>query len=858
VELLEREGALATLVEAHDAATCGQGRVVFVTGEPGIGKTSLVGRFLSDLGADARVLLGTCDDLSIPRPLGPIRDLVGSVSPALEEALAADAAPHDLQALLLAELELPPLPTVLVLEDVHWADGATFDSIAVLGRRIGSLPALLVLTFRGGEAPSGHPLRAAVGAIRAEHSVFLELTPLSASAVASLAGADADAVFAATGGNPFYVIELLASRTAAEPPPSVANAVRGRAARLDEDARHLVELVSVVPRRVRTSVLDAVLPDWPAAAMEPERRQLLEVDAAYVRFRHELARNAIRSSIPIAARRGLHAEILHVLLAAEADPADIVHHAEAAGAEEVVAEYALVAARRAAALDSNREAYYHYRRAAGLAGRLSPAEQATVLEELAAAAYLVGRVEDAFRAIERAIEIQRAVGDEEAVGRCTRVLSRVHWFAGDGAAARARALEAIAILEPRGESVELARAYSGLSQLAMLSEDADESLAMGELALELATRLGDESTRAHALVNIACTRVQLDHDEAPALLQAHAVADAVGGREEATRALGNLGYVLMSWAQPEPALRYAQQALAYAEEHEVHTYVSYVTTVLAWLRLRSGDWDEAERITLGEVERGITVVQLLARTVLTELAVRRGDPDAAERLADLGLQADRARELQRIVPVVELAVESALTGGGPLPTERFEQLAESIGPGGSLRGRFAIRLAAWGAVAGLDIELDEPAPLPYSAMLRRDWLGAADAFRGVGWAYERALMLSLLEDEAALVEAIELARALGAEPLTRRLAGRMRELAIRIPQGPREATRANPAGLTARQLDVLSLLVRGLTNAEIADELVVSQRTAEHHVAAVLTKLGAATRRDAARRASELGLVARK
>ena len=85
----------------------------------------------------------------------------------------------------------------------------------------------------------------------------------------------------------------------------------------------------------------------------------------------------------------------------------------------------------------------------------------------------------------------------------------------------------------------------------------------------------------------------------------------------------------------------------------------------------------------------------------------------------------------------------------------------------------------------------------------------------------------------------------------------MRELGLRVPQGPRESTRENPAGLTARQLEVLALLSEGLTNAEIADRLVVSPRTAEHHVAAVLRKLGATTRREAARRASELELETR-
>jgi len=83
----------------------------------------------------------------------------------------------------------------------------------------------------------------------------------------------------------------------------------------------------------------------------------------------------------------------------------------------------------------------------------------------------------------------------------------------------------------------------------------------------------------------------------------------------------------------------------------------------------------------------------------------------------------------------------------------------------------------------------------------------------------------------------------------------MRKLGLRVPPGPRKTTRANPAGLTARQLEVLALVVEGLTNAEIAERLIVSHRTAEHHVAAVLTKLGAATRREAVRRASELRLV---
>src|SRR4029450_13456557 len=130
-----------------------------------------------------------------------------------EQALSNASAGPEIHGLLIAELERQPRPTVLVLEDVHWADGATLDTIAVLGRRIGSVPALLVLTFRGGELPPDHPLPAALGAIRAESSVFIDLGPLSQGPVASLAGDDNDEeVFAATRGNPLYLTERLSSR----------------------------------------------------------------------------------------------------------------------------------------------------------------------------------------------------------------------------------------------------------------------------------------------------------------------------------------------------------------------------------------------------------------------------------------------------------------------------------------------------------------------------------------------------------------------------------------------------------------------------------------------------------------------
>jgi DNA-binding CsgD family transcriptional regulator len=379
---------------------------------------------------------------------------------------------------------------------------------------------------------------------------------------------------------------------------------------------------------------------------------------------------------------------------------------------------------------------------------------------------------------------------------------------------------------------------------------------MGEVAYELATQLGDDATRAHALVNIGTAKVQLDPDATETLLEGRALADRSGTRHEASRALANLAYMLMLWGRPVEARRYVEDAVIYSTQYEVHTLVQYTEALLAWLRLRAGEWEEAERAAARVVSGDESITQLLARTVLAELSIRRGDPAADADLAGLAEQAERTGELQRLVPVVELQVECALLTGGPMPSRRVEELlGEVTRIHGEFTGWGAVRLAGVASIVGIDVELDASGSSALDAVLRRDWRGAADAYGEIGWAYDRGLMLSLLDDEEALAETLAIARELGAEPLARRAAGRLRELGATVPRGPRASTRANPAGLTARQLEVLALLAEGRSNAAIAERLVVSPRTAEHHVAAVLSKLGATTRWDAVRRAAELELV---
>ena len=694
---------------------------------------------------------------------------------------------------------------MLVLEDVHWADDATLDCDhgARAADRLASGAARPHLPSRRGAAGSPAPRRGRGGrAPRTRCSSSSSRSP--ENAVASLVGDRANEVYAATGGNPFYVTELLGSRAvrraaasrspspcSAEPPGSTTT--RGASSSWSRSCR----------AGSRTPMLDAVMPDWAEAAAEPERRQLLEVEPRHVRFRHELARHAIRSSIPIAGRRRLHAEILEVLLATDADPADIVHHAEAAGAVDVVAEYALVAARRAAAARVESGGVLPLPARRGLRRPASaPRSRRRCSRSSPTAAYLVGRLADAFSAIERAIAIYGELGDDAAVGRCERILSRLHWVAGDGAAARTAAFEAIAILEPLGPSSELARAYSTVSQLEMLADDPDATLPGARARSTSRPELGDEQTRAHALVNIGTARLNTDGttDDAPRGTRSRRgrrrpARGGAGARQPRLQPL-RLGAAGRSRSDTRSRQPPTAPGTSCSSSRPTPPSSSHGSGCARATGTRPSG------CTRREIESGM-VVRLIAKTVLAELAVRRGDPDAAERLAEIGAEADRTGEPQRIVPVLELADRVGVDHRRPDADRAARAADRTDSAARQPRVRYAMRVAAWAAVAGIEVEVDTPMSRPHAAMARRDWRAAADAFGEVGWSYDRALMLSLLDDEESLVEAIEIARELGAEPLTRRVAAGCASSDCASLAARERRSRANPAGLTARQLEVL-------------------------------------------------------
>src|SRR5215471_5849173 len=213
--IVEREAELSVLAGAVRAAVGRHGSVALVMGEAGIGKSSLVEALRSYLPAEGRMLVGYCDDLATPRTLGPFRDLVGSVGTELSRAVTDGSDRDRVLAALRAELTWPEHPTVLVIEDVHWADDATLDALRFLIRRITDLSAVLVLTYRDDELHREHPLQGLLGqASRSDRVRHLPLRRLSRDAVRQLSASshvDVDDLFALTSGNPFFVHELLAS-----------------------------------------------------------------------------------------------------------------------------------------------------------------------------------------------------------------------------------------------------------------------------------------------------------------------------------------------------------------------------------------------------------------------------------------------------------------------------------------------------------------------------------------------------------------------------------------------------------------------------------------------------------------------
>ena len=524
MELLERTPFLDTLTGYAQDARQGSGRLVLVSGESGMGKTVLAEAFQQQL-ADARWLWGSCDGLLTPRPLGPLFDIGPQAGGELAVLCRQGAARDQLFTAFLAELGAPGPLTVVVIEDLHWADEATTDLLSYLGRRLARVPALILATYRDEEIAADHPLRMVLGDLATQRSTRrMRMPPLSVSAVAALAGphgADAAELHRITGGNPFYVSEILDAGWPSIP-PTVRDAVGARLARATPGTRRLVESAAVIGGRVDRELLAAALnepgsgsgrgPGDTAGLDEGLSTGILMADGPGLRFRHELVRMAVEASIPPHRTAELHKRLLTALEdRGGADPALLAHHAEGAADAPAVRRHAPEAARRSAALGAHREAAAQFERALRFAAGADDATLAALHEGLGGECALLDRWEEAEATLRSALRLHHDLGDELSAGRNLWMLSKALWRLCRGEEAAETAEEGVRILAGQPASPELAWAYAQLSALRLHVGETDQAIALGEQACRLGEQLGLPEVVSYALNTIGCAQGRDGH-----------------------------------------------------------------------------------------------------------------------------------------------------------------------------------------------------------------------------------------------------------------------------------------------------------------------------------------------------------
>ncbi|OBA75896.1 LuxR family transcriptional regulator [Mycobacterium sp. 1554424.7] len=803
-------------------------------------------------------MVGWCDPLAAPRPLGPLIDALGGLSPAAAGGLASAIESGDTGALYRRLLTLlrNGQRWVWVIEDAHWADGATLDLVRFLARRIESLPVLLVVTYREDEVDRQHPLSVALGDLAGCAGVSrVKLEPLTRAAVAVLAagsGVNAEQLHELTGGNPFYLTEVLAAGAEAlrqrALPRSVAEAVWGRLARLSTIGRAVADAAAICGPRVEVSLLDRVCPDGDSALAECVSAGVLLVDERVVRFRHELARRATLEQIPETQRRMLHKRALTALAKSPIDPNALValaFHADQAGDADAVIRHGVAAAERSIALGANREAAQLYALVLGNAHAVRPDQKVRWIEQHAFASYLCGLAEEAVSSWREAIQLRRSLGDPLGQSENLRWLSHELWGMGRVREAFAAARDALALVRDAGPCPQLGWALANLAELGGWGFD-PAAADYAARAIDIGTRLGDEALVIRGRAAAATSQV-LNTDTGWEQLEA-AWRDAMGAETRGEHA--GLVATVICWLATlhydgSRADRYLADSLAYCRDHQVFNFEALVVAVGALLRLQRGDWDHAHAAAEDVLTRpGLAAVNtILPQVVCALISARRGQRPVVT-LFDDALGRAEPDQL-RLFSVWAARAEAAWLTGDDDACRSEARAGLAVTPAHADPWLIGA-LQRWLYLTGADPAPggDDPAT-PFELEIRGDWQAAAAEWLRRDCPYDAAIA-RLGGDVAAVESALATFRDLGARAAARRARQRLSMLRGSVRRSRRSDARGDTHGLTRREHEVLQLLAGGQSDAQIADVLHISTRTVSCHVSRILLKLGAANRTQAA------------
>jgi len=858
--LLEREGLLAQLHERWSQARAGPGRLVFVEGEAGIGKTTVLRAFAAAVRADVPVYWGACEAMATPRPLGALDDIARDSGGRL-------VVPHDgsgeRHRLFVAFVELlAERPALAVLEDVHWADEATLDLLRYAGRRIARTRSLLVASFRNDEVTPSHPLRAVLGDLATAGASRLAPQPLSLEAVRSLCadtGVDAMALHAQTAGNPFFITEVLAAtvKTTHGVPATVQDAVLARAGRLSPSARAVLDAAAVAGPRAEAWLLRELTAAESGSIDECLATGVLRAEGAAFAFRHELARQAVLQAMAPTRALGLHRLVLQALLASDEKTriaARLVLHAEGAGDVAAVRHWAPIAAREAAAHGAHRQAAAHWARA--LAHCAPSAERAALLDASAEDVHMSIGIDESIAVRSEAARLWCAHGQPGSAAMSLARQSLMFMYAARNADAAAALREAGSLVADDAGSHAARVVRSCAASLCLFEREYDEAIALATQVLAAAERDGDVAERATCLKTIGGALLALGRDDDGIATLERALALALGANENrlASQVFANLGAGCVDAFRLAEAETWLRKGIDFCAERDLDATRIFQTAWLAHALLLQGRWDEAAAAAHAVIAepKATVIARIAALVALGRLRARRGDPGVWSAL-------DEARDLAACAGAGRFHVaraEAAWLEGRDADAAR--DAAAHLAPAVAKRQiALAAQLSLWCRLGG-----DEATPIPdfcaehpFALEAAGRWKDAADAWRALGCRFESARALSR-GDEPAQRQALATFQELGAQPMVERVRQRLRAAGVRgLPRGPRNSTREHPAGLTSKEVAVLELLAAGLRNKEIALRLHRSVRTVDHHLMAIFVKLGVATRAEAVSAAHRLGVI---
>jgi len=841
-DLVEREVQLSIL-DNLVAEPVDSGSVVLLSGEAGFGKTSLLNRFTSKLDHRYTVLWASCEPIGVPAAFAPLYDLLDALPDRLRDDVLSSAGRPAVNAGMLDLLKNDR--AVLILEDMHWADEATLGLARYLGTRIAPTRSSLIITYRSEEVDPTHPLRL-VTADLGRAAVRIELPALSEDGVRQMVsgeGLDPGKIHAATLGNPFFVEQLI-RQPDLELPPSIEDAILASVSRLPPDTHEMLHMVALSPDGLP---LDLVLSQGPTDGLDLAiRRRILESSGGQVRCRHDLIRETLERSIPPALARSLHLRVLDALEESDGpvDVTKLAHHSVGAGDGERAVRYSLRAAREAAQGGAHRQAAAHYSNALGFRSSM---ERPTLLDTLLAAAREQCLINEFDIATEFAGERVALFDDSVEVSRARAWLAYFESRKNHMEAAKSNAHAALVGLAGLRQSEERALALTVLAWVATMEAEFAESVDYGEQAIAEARAANSIDVEVHAATMTGGARCALGDISGLAQMEkAAATAIAEECVETAAQALNWLAWTSYWGLRLDESRRWLEKQIEYTAPRELDAwYISGMTT-LASIDVASGRWAEAEvgiEVLLGQ--RTCLMTEVEALSTAGQLRARQGHPDALGLIAEALDRVGEGATFGSRATVTALALEGAWLGliGVETAAALYEELCASPMLSHDPYGR--ARVAFWAHRLGLD---PPGGVIPGAIGLELEGRSAeaAEKWERLGFPVENALTKAGLPDADLDSIFSELAR-LGADGVARALRRDLQRSGVKgVPRGERSATRENPARLTTRQAEVLTLIATGLSNADIAEELFISEKTAGHHVSAVLTKLNVSSRLQAA------------